>query len=51
MLLPPNGPVVQGRPAIERFFSGFLMTIWRKQPDNSWLVIRGMWSSDSPLRR
>ncbi|HVF41291.1 MAG TPA: DUF4440 domain-containing protein [Gemmatimonadaceae bacterium] len=81
MILPPNGPAVQGRPAIERFFSGFpvvttfrqevvetegvgnlayamatsetgkVITIWRKQPDNSWLVVRGMWNSDTPMRR
>jgi ketosteroid isomerase-like protein len=80
MVLPPNGPVVQGRPAIERFFSGFpvvttfrqevvetegvgnlayamaksdvgkVITIWRKQPDNSWLVVRGIWNSDTPMR-
>jgi uncharacterized protein (TIGR02246 family) len=81
ILLPPNGQIVQGRPAIERFFSGFpivttfrqevvetegvgnlayaratsdfgkVITIWRKQPDNSWLVVRGMWNSNTPMRR
>jgi uncharacterized protein (TIGR02246 family) len=81
ILLPPNGPAVQGRPAIERFFSGFpvvttfrqevvetegdgslayaratsavgkVITIWRRQPDNSWLVVRGIWNSDAPMRR
>jgi ketosteroid isomerase-like protein len=81
MVLPTNAPAVQGRPAIQQYFSGFpvvtsfrqelveadgvgnlayarstsefgkAVTIWRKQPDNSWLVIRGIWNSDAPPRR
>lgn len=30
---------------------GKVITIWRKQPDNSWLVIRGIWNSDVPPRQ
>jgi len=81
MVIPPDGPVVQGRAAIERYFSGFpvltsfrqdiletdgvgtlayaratdadsgkVLTIWRKQPDNSWLVTHGMWSPNRAVR-
>jgi len=90
IILPPNAPVVQGRPAIEKFFYAFpkltsftqeaveiegnsdlayargtgttamlppgakaavvdtakVLTVWRKQSDGSWQVIRGMWNSD-----